>query len=167
MPSERVQPVEWVTKDRLTDSLAPVAYVSTYHCTPHALRPACPSPSPCFHSHWLEGANRDSARCCRYPPPPLSSQLRSAATVSTGHIGSRERRRIPLRAGGEGEWPRSADGPHSVTSCGAVRRDGVRKLKKGLSRWVPESLAATLLTSSSGTNLSPWMESWMAALAWP
>ena len=99
------------------------------------------------------------------PPSPRNYDLPPPSPRATS--ASRERRRIPLRAGGEGEWPRSADGPHSVTSCGAVRRDGVRKLKKGLSRWVPESLAATLLTSSSGTNLSPWMESWMAALAWP
>ena len=56
---------------------------------------------------------------------------------------------------------------YSVISCGAVRREGVRKLKKGLRREVPASFVATDLTSSSGTNLRPWIESWMAALAWP
>jgi len=55
----------------------------------------------------------------------------------------------------------------SVIWWGPVRREGVRKEKKGLSRVCDASAFEIVFTSSSGTNLSPWIESWMAALACP
>ena len=64
-------------------------------------------------------------------------------------------------------WGETRGGTHSVTSCGGWRRDGVRKLKKGLRRDEPCPSLLTFATSSVGTNLRPWIESWMAALDWP
>lgn len=123
-------------------------------------------------------ASRAQGRRCPRPwaalgggPPSAGHPLASRVSTRVGHArccpsltsgGPTPRGPAPHVRGARGAVLGTARRAQMEISCGPVRRDGVRKLKKGLRR---SGCAVDFLTSSSGINLRLWIESWITCFA--
>ena len=132
---------------------------------PHTWRHrACRAPTQSHHRSPLRAPT---------PRPPCAPPPRALAPPPTHgiphgrHGGGRGRAAQRGATRSRTANPPSPVAPHKVTSCGPWRREGVRKLKNGLRRVELCPPLLTLESSSFGTNLRPWIESWIAAFDWP